>query len=624
MTDGIRKKTSNFVVKILLVLLIISFAAWGVGDMLQPAATGSSVATVDGEEISVQEVYNDFQRQMNQMRQLTGGQPLNEQMRGFVGQGVIDRAVSRTLLEVSSNDMDVAISDALVRQTIHKTEMFQDAGQFSRPRFEQVLFSNQLNEDEYIELVRDELAVQQVLSTLISGTTMPEVVAKDLYKHLQEKRSAQIVRINKDSIGDVAEATDEEIRKYYDDNVSEFMAPEYRSVTMLHITPADLVDNIDVPLEKIEDAFSARQAELVKPGRRTVEQMVFSTEEEAKSAAAEIAGGKDFAAVAKDVLGMEQDALLFGDVTKADLPEELQEAVFALGKDGISAPIQSMLGWHLVRVTAATEEVNPTFDEVKDDLRETVAIEMALEEVFGISNDVEDQLGGGATIEEAAQSVGFSLKTVQLTDKQGKDKEGKDTDLAGKQVILDDIFALEIDAEPSMKDDGEGGYYMVRVDNVVVSKPREFETVKVIAKDRVADQKKQTAAKEKADALLEKVKGGSTLGDAAKEANLVMTSADGFTRAERVLPDEVMTQLFDGKIGDVASGATTAGHVVAVLSEIKSVEGAEDQAAINALRREMANGISNDLQGQFVNALRGQYNVSIDRAMVNRLFMQEQ
>ncbi len=249
---------------------------------------------------------------------------------------------------------------------------------------------------------------------------------------------------------------------------------------------------------------------------------------------------------------------------------------------------------------------------------------MAMEEIYGISNDVEDALGGGATIEEAAKTAGFDLKMVKSTDQQGKDQDGKDNVLSGKKVILDDIFSLDLNAEPAMKDDGEGGYYMVRVDNVIASKPREFDTVKVIAKDRVVDMKKQNAAKAKADMLLEKVKGGTSLADAAKEANLEVTTAEGFTRSEQVLPADVMSQIFDGKVGDIASGATAAGYVVVVLNEIKSLEGAEDQTAINSIRREMANGVSNDLQGQFVNALRNQYNVSIDRAMANRLFVQEQ
>ena len=237
-------------------------------------------------------------------------------------------------------------------------------------------------------------------------------MAKDLYKHRQEQRSADVVLVKKDTVSDVPAPSEDEVRSYYTDNINNFMAPEYRQLTLLHITPADVAENIDVPLEKIEDAFSERQGEFKKPGRRTVEQMVFTTEDEAKTASDAMAAGKSFADVAKDVLGLEKDALLLGDVTKDELPEELRDAVFALDKDGISAPVQSVLGWHIVHVVDAVKEVNPAFDDVKEVLRKDLALEMAGEELFGLSNDIEDALGGGASIEDAAKAVGFDVVKI--------------------------------------------------------------------------------------------------------------------------------------------------------------------------------------------------------------------
>lgn len=625
MLDGFRKHSNSIIVKALLFLLIASFAAWGIGDMLRPAATGNSVATVGNVDISAQEVFNDFQREMSRMRQLMGDQGVNEQLSLAIGSSVVDRAINKALMSVSAKDMDVAISDELVVKSIHETEMFQENGAFSRTRFEQILFSNQLNENQFIELVRGDLAREQIISLMANGASAPESVVKDLYKHRQEKRSASVVRINKDSVGDVAAPSLEEVRKYYDDNINKFMAPEYRSVSLLHIMPKDVADTIDVPLAKIEDAYTVHQSEFVTPGRRTVEQMVFTSEEEAVAAAKAIGEGKSFADVAKDVLGLEQDALLLGDVTQAELPDELAEPVFALGKDEVSAPIQSMLGWHIVRVTQVTQEVVSTFDDVKDKLRADLALEMAADELFSISNTIEDTLGSGATIEEAAAKVGFKVSTIKATDQTGKDTTGSPIEaLTGQQALLKEIFAVDITTEPTMKDDELGGYFMVRVDGITESTARAFETVQESASAQLLDQKKQAVAQEKADAFAAAIKSGKQLIDLAKESGFEVTEETGFTRFDAPLPATVTTGLFAAKVGDVEIGANDKGFVVAVLKDIQSMEGDQDQAAINALRREMTAGIKNDLEGEFVNALRGRYSVSIDRGMVNRLFVQEQ
>jgi len=619
MLDGFRKHSNSIVVKALLFLLIASFAAWGVGDMLQPATQGSSVAKVNGVEISAQEVFNDFQREMARMRQLTGDQGINEQLSLAIGSSVVDRAINRTLLAVGADGMDVAVSDKLVSDSIRNNELFQEDGKFSKARFEQIMFSNQLNEAQFIDLARGDIARDQLVSLLTNGVTLPDSVAKDLYKHRQEKRSADVVVINKDSITGLSAPSDDDIRKYYDDNIANFMAPEYRQLSLLHITTKDIAKTIEVPVEKIEDSFSERQAEFKKEARRTVEQMVFTSKEDASAAMQDLFNAKSFADVAKDK-GV--DAVSLGDVTKEELPEELQEAVFNLGMKGIDGPLESALGWHIVNVTKITPGENPSFDAVKGQLRDDLALEMAGEELFGISNAIEDALGGGATIEEAASTAGFDLVAVSSTDAQGLDKDGLPVvALAAQQTILSEAFKQDMQSEAQMKDDGLGGYFMVRVDGVVETTARPFDTVKAVVTAFVTDLNKFDAAKKQAEDLVTKVKAGKSLSDAAKDSNLVMTTEKNFTRFDAPLPKDVVTALFAGKIGETTTGINKNGHVVAALTEVKSLEGTADQAAIDALRVEMANAVSIDLQGQFVNALRTQYKVSVDNAMINRIFV---
>lgn len=622
MLDGFRKHSNSIVVKALLFLLIASFAAWGVGDMLQPAATGSSVAEVDGVEISAQEVFNDYQREMARMRQLTGDQGINDQLSLAIGANVVDRAISRTLLEVGADGMDVAISDSLVSQAIRSNQMFQDAGTFNRARFEQVMFSNEMNEAQFIELVRGELARNQIISVLTNGATLPNSVAQDLYKHRQEKRSADVVMINKNTITGIAAPSDDEVRKYYDDNIVNFMAPEYRQLSLLHITVKDIAKTIEVPVEALEDAFSERQGEFKKEARRTVDQMVFSSKEEANGAMAQLANAISFEDVAKNK-GVASVSL--GDVTKSDLPEELQEAVFNLGMKGIDGPFESALGWHIVNVTKITDGVNPSFDDVKDQLRDDVALEMAGEELFGISNSIEDALGGGSTIEDAAKTAGFDLITIASVDANGLDKDGKTVEaLVGQQIILSESFKQDMQSEAQMIDDGFGGYFMSRVNEVVETTARPFDSVKSVVSVFVTDLKKFDAAKKQAEDLIARVKAGNSLSDAAKEASLMVTMEKNFTRFDAPFPTAVVSGLFSAKIGETATGINKDGHVVAVLSEIKSTEGAADEAAIDALRKEMANAVSADLQGQFVNALRKSHKVSVDNAMMNRIFSTDQ
>lgn len=624
MLDGFRKHSKSILVKGLLFLLIASFAVWGIGDMLRPATQGSSVATVGGVEVSAQQVYNDYQREMARLRQLVGDQGLDPNMTSAIGASVVDRAVNRTLLSVVADDLGVAVSDTQVKESIQSSEIFQADGVFSRARFDQVMFSNQLNEEKYIELVREDLARDQVISALASGASLPESALLSLYKHREEKRSIDYVVINNsDAVAPVV-VSDDEIRKFYDENTQDFMAPEYRQATLLRITPDDVAEQIDVPLEKIEDAFSARQGELKVPERRLVQQMVFTSEVEAKAAVTALTGGESFENVAQNLLQLDASALTLGEVTQNDLPDELRDTVFALSLNEASAPVQSALGWHILRVTNITEAVNPDFDSVKEDLRQAVALEMAADELYRLSTEVEDALGGGATIEEAAKVVGLDLIKIASTDRSGTSAEGTLVkDVFNTQAILDEIFSITSDAELTMKDDQKGGYFMVRLEGITETAPRPFDTVKAAVKARMEDIKKGEATKVRADSLLAHVQGGQAFDTVMTGAGLTIENGKEFSRFEAKIPSDLRKSLFEGKVGDVALGATATGYVVGILREIHAFDAGSDATALNVLRHEMRGAVSTDLQNQFVNALRATYPVSLDRAMMNRLFAGE-
>jgi peptidyl-prolyl cis-trans isomerase D len=618
MADGLQKKSSNLVVKALLVLLIISFGAWGIADMLQPAVSGGSVAVVEDKEISTQEVYSDFQREMARMRQLTGGQELDPNLSLAIGGSVVDRAVNRTLLEVNANDLDVAISEAQVANVIRDMEMFQENGTFSRERFDQVMFSNQMNEGQYIDLVRSDLARDQVLGALVGGTTVPTSVAQDVFTYRQETRTIDLLTISYDLITDIDTPSGDELNSYYEANIKDFMAPEYRKISLVHLTPDHVASTIDVTIEDLEDAFSARQAEFLKPETRTVSQIVVDSEEAAGKLIAELATGKPLEDVSGDVVSL-------GAVTKNDLPEELRDAAFNIEKGAYSAPVQSALGWHILTVSEIEAEVSPSFDDVKDDLQKTIALERSADELYSISTQVEDVLGGGGTLEEAAKAIGFDVLTIEATDRQGGDKEGKlIKEIFNNQTILDDVFALEVNAEPAMKDDGLGGYYMVRVDDVTASVARPFETVKDQVLDQVILSKKQEKAKSIAADVATAIKAGQNLETIDQVEGFEVSELAGFSRFDSKLPEEMTKEVFLQEIGMPVTGSNEAAEFIAVLKSVEVPEGEAGEAELKALKDQLANSISTDLQGQYVTALRSKYSIKIDNAMANRLFVQEQ
>lgn len=623
MLDGFRKHSNSIIVKGLFVLLIASFALWGVGDMLQPAVQGGSVASVGHKDISAQEVYVDYQREMARMRQLTGGE-VTMGLATAVGGQVVDRHVNRALLSVKADDLDIAISDEVVAQTIRTMPVFQDEGRFSRARFEQVMFSNQMNEDQYIELVRDDLAREQLTVLFAQNLALPKSATNALYQFREEKRVVDVVRFNADSLSLDITASDSDLQAFYDANQENYRAPEYRAARVVHITPQMVARDLDIPLENIEDAYAERQAEFTTIGTRTINQMVFNSQEEATTAYGMIQEGQLFASVAQNLLGLDAAALSLGTVTRTELPDSLQAPVFALESGAVSEPIETPLGWHLVEVTARQDAITKPFEEVKAQLRFDLALQQAGEEVFGLSNDVEDALGGGATLEEAASQAGLTVVTIDAIDANGLNPEGLPVSAVfGKPAIVDEIFTVTLEDEAFMKDDGEGGYFMVGLNSITETTIKPFDAVKDQVRSQWERAEKQKLAEQQAQTFKDTVFSGTDINTAAVEIAQTVSTVDALGRFDNTLPRDVVAAAFDAQVGDVVSGPSPEGAVVAVVRAISSVNDAENQQAVDALAQQVNAGVSNDLQAQYLSALRSEYTVSVDQGIMNSMFSVE-
>lgn len=612
MIDSLRKHTQSLLVKILLFLLIASFALWGIGDMLQPAVTGGSVATVAGKEIPVQKVFNDYRRELNRMRELTQGQPIEPALSMAIGSTVLEREINRTLLQVAAEDMDIAISDELVASSIRSNEMFQENGSFSRPRFEQIMFSNQLTENEFIELVRGDIERDQLISIIDAGVSIPDFAAKALYTHRLEERTVSLLEIKVSDIKEFEAPTEAEIREFYNENTQNFLAPEYRTISLLHVTPKDLAETIDIAETDLEDAYSARMQEFTTQARRTVEQQVFATREEALAA---LEGYRDGAAF---------EGISLGSMSMADLPEGMAEAVFALEADQLSDPIESELGWHIVKVTEIIEGKTKSFEEVRAQLRETLALDKSTEALFEVSNDIEDSLAGGATMEEAAQSAGFRVNVIESVDENGFDKTGQPVaSLVAKEAILTEAFTIDMTSEPQMRDDGAGGYFMVRVDSIFEASPRPFESVADVIRDGLISERKTAKAELRAKEMLEAANAGKPLSEIASDRGLSLSEERSFTRFNANLSQPLVTAIFNADKGETVSAASAEGHALATVIDISLSEESGTNIAVDALREELLNGLVSDVQGQFVNALRTRYSVSVDQGLLDAMIAQE-
>ena len=157
MLNALRKNAGSWVVKVLLLLLVVSFAIWGIGDIFYGGSQNPTVATVGDAEIPASELADAFNRAVANLQRRLGPEFDREQaIQLGVMQQALQELIGQRLIALRANDMGLAVSDEALRTLVTEDPVFQTGGQFDRTRFDQLLRANGLSEDAYLASLRQQ------------------------------------------------------------------------------------------------------------------------------------------------------------------------------------------------------------------------------------------------------------------------------------------------------------------------------------------------------------------------------------------------------------------------------------------------------------------------------------
>ncbi len=625
MLAEIRKYSRSWLVKGLFGILIASFAAWGVDDMIRVVQrdTGAAVRVGDA-EVGAAEVANQVRREINRLRPTFGGQFGIEEARTLgVVESVVQRIANDTAILVAARRHGVAVSDKLVVDAVQKTSAFQGLGGFDRNRFQLVLQQNDMTENWYLDQLRKQMVRDQLLDS-IALTAAPAAMVDPIYRRRHERRVAETVFFADDAQKAVSEPDAAAIEAYHKAHVARFTAPEYRALTVIGLDIADLARETAVSDAQIREAYEAREDEFSVPETRRVQQMVFAREDDAKRAHAALSEGRAFAAVAKDMANMDAQAIELGTVTRRDMLPELADAVFALEKNKPSAPVKSPLGWHLFQVTDVKPGSKKTLDEARDEIRNTLAREKATDGMFQLANKLDDLLAGGGKLEEAAQQLNLKIQKIAAVDAEGRDPAGKAVANLPKGEFLSVAFATEQGADSQLTETGRDGFFVLRVESITPPALKPLAAVKseLIAAMK-ADQRAE-AAKKAAEAFAASLKGGATPAAVAGKLGLTVVKTPPLLRRpeqDSKLPQQLISGLFDVKLRETVVARGQGGYYAAYLTDIVAADPAADKAGRDALAGTLREAVESDVFSQLALALRDEYGVNINRRSIDETFV---
>ena len=624
MLEKIREESQGFWAKVILGLVIITFALAGVGSYLNTRGD-EPIAEVNGEEISVAAFEAAYQQARNRMEQQYGQQfsvlAADANYLKTFRQQILEQMISERLLDQATAEMGLRVSEERVNREIVAIPDFQVEGKFDNQRYNDLLRLNGRQPAEFKATLRAQLTRQQLISAVTGSEFALGYEVNQLLALQQQQRDVRVATVNAEQFVGSIEVTDADIEDYYQANLASYDTEEKVAVQYIELALDDLMAGIEISDADVETYYSANQNRYMSDAKRNVAHILieFGDDEAAAQAKAEalladLQAGVDFAQLAKDNSADSFSAEKGGELGmfgKGEMDPAFEEAAFALNTQGeLSAVVKSSFGFHILKLVEAQDEQVSPLSEVKDQIVATLKRERALSEMYELHEQV-SQLAFEQPehLDEVAALLKKSLQQTELFshddapapfDNALVQKAAFDADL-----IQDRVNSEVIEIEPNH-------YVVFRVSDYQPIRTLTLDEVSADIRSLLTEQKAQLAAKAWAEEQLAKLTAGEDISAALTEKGSEWQAHDAVGRFANGLAPAVSSAAF--KLGTTAENNSDVvelsdGNVAMV--QVLAVKAGEAPAEelINTMQGQLLSANARQIVNDFVQALRAKAEV---------------
>lgn len=628
MLNSLNSFIKGFAAKVLLVLLILSFGVWGIGDVLRRGVGHKDLATVGSAPISIEDFKQALDREKSNIQRTLGKQYSPEILKSMhVPEQVLDKLITRSLVLQEAHAYGLIASDNDVARMIHTNPAFHDdKGHFDKNIYSARLRSAGLSEKYYVEQLRQQTAAQILIGVINSHHLEHPLAAETLYKSRNQQRNVTLYVMRESLVPAITNPADNDIKTFYESHHAMFSEPEYRTLSYVSFNLEDMKPDLKVAPEELQAAYDERMDEFRFDERREVEQLLYSSEDSAKKALAMAQAGKSFQDVANGTDAMNKNAVSLGKISHDALFDDASGVVFKLEKGGISQPINSPFGWHIFKVTDVEMAGVKPLEEVKEQLEKELTQQKRNETIDKLANNLDDMIAGGSTLTEASKELGLALHTLPPVDTSGLSPHNVKVQLPLLDHFLDTAFALDDQTESSMHYSQDGTYFIIRVDKITPTRIKPLDEVK----DQVLEAWKNDQRAQKlsliADDMAKKLANQRTRRNIANQNNIEMVGASGVKRdnakvADYELPPQMMADIFVRNTGHITAPYLVGNdkRIIAEVSSIKQAALPDDEpkrkAMLTSITDELTAKSQKELVDQYVTYLKQKYPVSINESV---------
>ncbi|MEO8260482.1 MAG: peptidyl-prolyl cis-trans isomerase [Acidobacteriota bacterium] len=620
-----------------LILVCLAFVVFYIPDFLRgtgaDAAAGDTVASIEGRSITAGEFRKIYQAQVQAYRTAYGGQ-MNDQLLKQLGveQQILQQMVDERAAIAEADRLNVAVSDAEVRQRILSIPAFQESGQFiGEQRYIQLLQAQRppMTPADFESSVRRGLTVEKLRQTLSDWITVPDKEVEQEYRHRNDKVKLALVSVTAASVRSQVTVSDDEVAQYFDAHKSDFMMPEKRKIRYLLVDLDAIRAKTVVPAADIERAYNNGIEQYSTPEQIRASHILLKTEGKddaevkarAEALLAQVKAGADFAALARKSSEDEASAKAGGDLDyfgRGRMIPEFEQVAFQLMPGETSDLVKTSYGYHIIRLVDKKPGTTKTLAEVRPQINDQLVSERAQVQAADVATRLAKDISKPADLDKVAKAQGM---TVQESGFFARDEPtlalGTSPDAAAR------VFQMNADQVEGPVQTSRGFAFIS-----LVSKQDPYVPMLAEVKDRVRDevtrQKAQELSRQKATELAAKLKNAPDFDKAAKAAGVEAKTTELVAR-DAPLPDLGVAPAVEEAAFKLPVGATSDpistdnGSAIVKVLEKKEVTPAELATAKDKFREELLSDRRNRFFSAYMAKAKQKMKIEVNREALQRV-----
>lgn len=594
MLEIIRDRAQGLIAKIIIALIIIPFALWGVDSYIRDGDKADILAEVDGQNITRQEFDRALREQQERMRGAMGERfDPAMQDRPEVRQSVLDGLVQQHLLTMEANRVGITLPDTLLASIIAEIPEFQQDGKFSQARYESMIRAQSMTPAIFESRLRQNLVIQQLFEGLSHGVAVPRAAEEMAARLAEQQREISLAILTPELYMLQLKVDPANVKAYYDKHREDFLVPEQVRLDYVVLSVNDLQPQMVVSDEEVKKYYDEHSAQYSEPEQRRASHILIAERTQAEQLLNEIKQNPSkFEDLAKQHSKDPGSATKGGDLgffARGAMVKPFEDAAFGMKGGEISGLVQSDFGFHIIKLTAikqgAARSFNEISGEIAQELKKQKAVKKFAELAETFSNTVYEQ-------PDSLNPVADALK-LKIQSSPWISKKGVDLALLNHPKLLQAVFSedtLKLKRNTEAVEVAPNTLVAARVAEYKAASYKPFEELNTeLAKRLLREQGNAMAVKEGKDALAS-LRKGSAVADLKWGATILINreNASGMGK-------DMLNQIFRADAGKLPAYTgienPKGGYVLVKVSKVvepATIDPAKKKSYANQLRQALA------------------------------------